>query len=197
MLHNHVPPTFALCGLLALTAPRLPAQEPVHGALRGRATSVSGRPVTAASVRLLEVHREEPTHADGRFTFPHLRPGDYSVQIRAIGYRPETRRVTVPEADTVTVDFLLLESAVELQDIVVTGSLDSRRRDEVLSPTAVLGGAALDRRLSQTVGATLQRPTGPRPSPEFRRLLRIGRPAVPRVGKPARGREREPGLSHP
>ena len=51
-------------------------------------------------------------------------------------------------------------AAVELAASVVTGTLSARSGEEVLSPTSVLSGAELDRRLANTLAGSLQSQPG-------------------------------------
>ena len=122
--------------------------------------SATGQPVTAAQVRIQEVRREELSHQDGSFDFPGLPAGRYTVVIDRIGYRTQSMSVTLPAGQTVQVRLALIASALQVSPVVVTGALTRRAGDEVLSPTAVIAGAELDRRADATVAAMLQNQPG-------------------------------------
>jgi iron complex outermembrane receptor protein len=118
--------------------------------------TVSGQPLVGARVRLLEQHRSWQTHQDGSFTFGALPAGVHTLAVEVIGYRPFSRTLRLRGADTVRVRVALSELRFELPPVVVTGTLGRRAGEDVLSPTAVVVGAELDRRLAATIAATLE-----------------------------------------
>ena len=150
-----------LSGALVM-ASALGAQEsPRTSSLEGRVVdSQSGQPVPAALARLLEAHRDESVHEDGRFSFAALGPGTYTLLVRRLGYKPSTQSVTVAAGQRVELEVRLVIAPVQLTAAVVTGTLSERPRDEVLSPTSIVGDAELDRRLQATLGQTLQAQPG-------------------------------------
>lgn len=145
---------------VALIARSAAAQQGV-GEIAGTVVDAQrGEPVTAAHVRLGELHRAEPTHDDGTFRLRGVPPGTYTLLVQRIGYKPLTRTVAVRSGETTTVRLVIEPTAVQLRPQVVTGTITARPGDEVLSPTSVLTDAALDRRLSATVGATVENEPG-------------------------------------
>jgi iron complex outermembrane receptor protein len=141
----------------------LPAQNPpsVTGSVHGIVTdSTSGLPVIAAEVRLVELHRLERTHADGRFDFPDVPAGRYTITTRRLGYRLLSQSVTVQAGEDLSVVLAVRAAAVELAPSVITGALSERPGEQVLSPTSVLAGASLDRKLDATIAASLESQPG-------------------------------------
>src|SRR5688572_20525603 len=129
------------------------SQQPVAGSVSGVVTdSATGAPAAAARARLIEAHLEESIHEDGRFAFRGVVPGTYTLVVQRLGYRPAQRRVVVQPAADTRVDVALAAAVVRLSTAVVTGTLTERPRDEVLSPTSVVGDADLDRLLQGTLG---------------------------------------------
>ena len=112
----------ALCAL-ALGAAAVPAQT-IAGAVRA-----NGRPVVGATVRLLELDRAERTGAEGTFRFAHVPSGTYRIFVGVLGYASatDTVRVAGPMA---TATFDLTESALPLEEIVVSASPTARPADE-------------------------------------------------------------------
>jgi iron complex outermembrane recepter protein len=127
----------------------------------GRITGVvvdatTGVALESARARILEVHREEPGHAGGAFAFTALPPGTYTLEVDHLGYDRHTQRVEVEPGATVNVRVALHVRAIELNEIVITGSITGRAQRDVLSPMSTLRGAELDRRMAGTVAATLE-----------------------------------------
>ena len=142
---------------LALLFPATLAAQQVRtaGSIVGTVSdSASGLPIIAAEVRLTE-HRVDRTHADGAFEFAGLTAGRYEVSVRRLGYREVRQAVVVPENGVARVTIVMRAAAVELSPTVVTGSLSARPGEEVLSPTTVLSGSNLDRKLDATLAASL------------------------------------------
>lgn len=57
----------------------------------------------------------------GRFILREVPAGEHTVVVELIGYGRETRSITVQAGETVTVNFRVSPSALELDEIVVTG----------------------------------------------------------------------------
>ena len=151
------------CAFLAASPPgRADAQQAAQsGVIAGVVVDVNtGDPVTAAHVRLVELHRAEPTHDDGTFRLRDIPVGRHTLAVQRIGYRPHTLSLTVRPGETTTVRVALEPAAVRLRAQVVTGTIAARPGEEVLSPSNVINDAALERRLSATVGETLRSEPG-------------------------------------
>lgn len=124
----------------------------IHGVVVDEQTRA---PVAGAVVRIRETGRGEATHGDGAFHLDRVAAGRYTLVATRVGYAPAEAVAEVTEAGTTQVTLAMRPSAVELGAVVVTGSLSPRSGDEVLSPTSVLAGARLERRLDATVAATV------------------------------------------
>lgn len=131
------------------------------GAIRGTLTERdTGRPVSGAVVRLQEMGRTELSHGDGAFHFQQLRAGAYTVVVERIGFAAVRSRVEVRGGQTTELDLVLVPSAITVQGIVVTGVGRVRGVDEAYRPSSVLHGAELERSLSTSLAATLDREPG-------------------------------------
>ncbi|MBA2572709.1 MAG: TonB-dependent receptor plug domain-containing protein, partial [Gemmatimonadetes bacterium] len=150
----------ALVAAIGLLAMPVAAQAPTG--IAGTVTdAASGAPLPAARVWLVQQpHRVESTHGDGAFSFLGLAPGRYTVVVERLGYGQSTRQVTVRAGNVEQLRVVISTAAVNLDPVVVTGTVGGRRGQEVLSPTSVVAGAELDRRVEGTVGATLQSTPG-------------------------------------
>ena len=150
-------------GLALAGAVELKAQEP--GATPGGIVGVvsdgeSGAPLLAANVRIRELARGDLSHADGRFAFSPLRAGEYTLLVQRIGYASQERTVTVEAGRTTEIEFRLTPSAIAVAGIVVTGVGRERSAVETYQPTLVLSGQELNRRLSNSLAATLSGEAG-------------------------------------
>lgn len=80
----------------------------------------TGRPVSAATVRLSEGMGSVASDGQGRFALPNVLPGRYELTVRHLGYSEISEIVQIPAQRTVEVDVQLSANPVELEPIVVT-----------------------------------------------------------------------------
>jgi iron complex outermembrane receptor protein len=152
-----------ITAVTAVAVTCLHATAAAQQAAASRITGVvvaGGTPLGGATVRLLELHLDEDTHENGSFDFEHVPPGHYTLVVQRIGYRPDTRNIEVTAGTSPELRVELTPAVFQLAPVVVTGTVSGRPSDEVLSPTSVVTGAELDRRVQQTIAATLQNQPG-------------------------------------
>jgi TonB-linked SusC/RagA family outer membrane protein len=113
------------------------------GSIRGVVTdSMSGMPVAGAMVSLAGTDRGTLTGANGLYFFRNLAAGTYTVAVEHIGFGRASREAVVAQNATVTLDFALASTTVELSELVVVG-YGQRTRMEVTSSIATLQAAEL------------------------------------------------------
>lgn len=91
--------------------------------------TVTGRVIAAANARPLagtQVHlpvRGEGTLANdqGRFILLNVPVGTHEIRAERLGYQPASQSIDVTAGGTVVVDFALVERAISMEGIVVTG----------------------------------------------------------------------------
>jgi iron complex outermembrane receptor protein len=126
------------CLAVGVTAGVAQAQT-IHGTVQS-----GNDPIVGASVRLLELDREQRTDARGQFSFSHVPNGTYRVYAGGVlGYVPATDTVHM-NGGVVSVSFKLVASAVPLRQIVVSGSPTARPTDEQFQSVESKSGVALD-----------------------------------------------------
>ncbi len=97
----------------------------VTSEIRGTVTDTNGRPLDGAQMSVTDTRTNVTvgtvTNPNGRYFVSQLQPGGpYTVAVRLIGYRPESRggiRITLSAAETV--NFQLQESAVQVEELMV------------------------------------------------------------------------------
>jgi len=114
--------------LIVLAAFTLPVaaqgQAAATGMLTGRVTDrASGAPVSGARVQIVgEAALGANSDDAGHFFVRGIPVGARTARVTRIGFRPEVQQVTIVANDSVTVNFAIAASAVELQQVVVTGT---------------------------------------------------------------------------
>ena len=109
----------------ALLAAAGAAAQVTTGKLIGRVTDETGAPlagatVTVASPALLGGPRVEQTGADGRYEFPSLAPGVYSVRVERDGFIAQERTEVEVRLDRTTEIRVALPAGVFSGEVVVT-----------------------------------------------------------------------------
>ena len=131
--------------------------------------SIYGKPVAGADVivrRASTVIARTTTDQFGSWRVHNLAPGSYSVTIRLIGFRPETRPVVVgASAADVAVDLKLSPQVVQLAELSVTASpiaVDTRTGDQTFKQSDFQGAPTVttSQVIQQSIAGAVRAPTG-------------------------------------
>ncbi len=106
---------------LALSLAAWAAHAGTTGKLAGVVLDAKKQALAGASVALPDVRLGAVTDADGRYVIYNVPAGTYVVKVSLIGYAATTlTNVAVPADRTTTLDVTLQESAVQMQEVVVS-----------------------------------------------------------------------------
>jgi hypothetical protein len=139
---------FVLFGLIA-SASLLYSQSATSGAIIGTIKDPTGAIVQGATLTLVETATNQSqtttTDAGGRFFFPSVAPGQYSLTIAAKGFRKTTvNQLTIEVSKTATVDQVLeLGAASEVVEVQASSMNELQTQDS--SVGEVLSGTELNR----------------------------------------------------
>ncbi|HEY0241417.1 MAG TPA: carboxypeptidase-like regulatory domain-containing protein, partial [Gemmatimonadaceae bacterium] len=135
----------AVALVLAFAAlPSLVAAQATTGTVRGRVTdAASGRALADAQITVDGTRIGGITNANGDYTLNGVPAGSRAVTVRRIGYQPVTLNVTVGAGATATADAALKISAVNLSDVVVTGTGAPTERRKVGTSVASVDSALI------------------------------------------------------
>jgi outer membrane receptor protein involved in Fe transport len=127
------------------------------GSIRGKVTdSKTGEPLIGASVMLKGTTIGTSTDSKGNFEISNIKPGKYTIAVSYIGYSTTTKTVEVSADKTVEVNIPLGQSTVNLDEIVVTGSLSERAMRAVANPITVVTAKELENRNLTSLGSALE-----------------------------------------
>lgn len=127
----------------------LPAAAQAQGSaqaytLQGRVTDERGQGVPGTTVLLGGTTLGSATNAEGSYVLPvQLAPGSYSLTFSSIGYKTQTRSVTLGANTTVSTDITLVEASQSLDDVVVIGSTISVNKRELGNAISTVQGRDL------------------------------------------------------
>jgi hypothetical protein len=101
------------------------------GAIHGTVVDQNGRAVESAQISLAPSDRRALSFEDGTFDIPGLKPGDYVLSARRIGYQPASRTISLRDS-TATVTITLVAIPAQLDAIHVREKLSGIRYSAVV-----------------------------------------------------------------
>jgi TonB-dependent SusC/RagA subfamily outer membrane receptor len=127
------------------------------GSVRGRVTdAASGRGLPEAQVIVTGTRIGAATNETGEFTLAGVPAGPRSVTVRRLGYQPVTQVVAVTAGGTATLDVKLNASAVNLSEVVVTGTGTATERRTVGTSIASVDSAMIGGAKATTLDQAMQ-----------------------------------------
>lgn len=87
--------------------------------------------ISTAQISLVGTAQGGLTTTQGRFTLSNVPAGDHTILVQRLGYSQVEVPVTVVAGETTTVDIELRQSAISLDELVVTGTADGARTREL------------------------------------------------------------------
>jgi TonB-linked SusC/RagA family outer membrane protein len=125
--------------------------------LTGRITDATGQGAPGATVLLKGTGLGAASGNDGAYSITGTRPaGAYTLTVSLVGYKTESRPITLGNAETVTTDVTLAESRQNLDEIVVVGSTVTTNRRELGNAISTISGNDLTQSGSGGVLNSLQ-----------------------------------------
>ena len=101
------------------------------GKISGLVFDKDNNPVIGASVAIIESNIGTATDVEGYYYIINVSPGSYMLKINMIGYKAVTvENVTVSVNKTTRIDIMLEESFVQGEEVVVTASKISTKKDQ-------------------------------------------------------------------
>ena len=117
----------ALVMAFLLVVPGLGAQQ--GGTVTGRVVDAQGaQPIPAAQVFIANLELGGLTQQNGRYLLQNVPAGTHTVSVSRIGYRTTEVQVTVGGGQTVEQNFTMNEEALQLDEIIVTGTAGGTQR---------------------------------------------------------------------
>lgn len=82
-----------------------------------------GEPVVGANVGILKLGKGASTDSDGSFVLSQIPANRYTIHISAVGFKTKKKEVTVHQGKTTHINIELERSVLELDQLVVTGTM--------------------------------------------------------------------------
>ena len=129
---------------IAATAFAVGAVSAQTGTITGQVTEQStGRPLASVQVFIQDLNVGSLTQANGRYLLISIPVGTYSLSVTSLGFGSETVQVTVGAEQVVEANFELATVALNLDEIVVTGTGAPTQRRRLGQTISVVSGVDL------------------------------------------------------
>ncbi len=135
-----------LAGALALAlGTALPASAQQTGSVRGTVTdAVTGNRLVGVRAEVVGTTNQARSGNDGTFQLQDVPAGQVRIRVLAVGYSALTRTVEVGANQLATLDFTLRRVAIELDELVVTGTVGEVRRREIGNAVSNISAADIE-----------------------------------------------------
>ena len=120
------------------------------GTLTG-SVSDKNEALPAATIQVVGTHLGTSADAEGNFTIRGVPTGKQKIEVRLIGYRPFTKKVSITQDQTTRTEVVLQEDNYNLDEIVVTGTRTAKR----LTDSPVIVNLINSEELDQVVATDL------------------------------------------
>lgn len=113
-------------------------------------------PLPGAQVVVQGTSLGTTTGGDGTFRITNVPTGEHVIRVQFVGYNDAQRTVTVEDGETLSLEFVLRESAVNLSEVVVTGAGGESERRKLGNSVASIDAAGLDLAPVQSLSDMIQ-----------------------------------------
>jgi outer membrane receptor protein involved in Fe transport len=143
--------------LLVLVAQQAAAQQ---GVVRGTVRSPQGAPIRGAMVGIAGSTLYTQSDPAGRYRLAPVPAGETRVRAAAIGYSPAATIVTLAPGDSVTADFTLDPSPLELTALDVVSTKVPQFGDHPATSVVQVSPEEIDRRAVNTIDEAVDKEAG-------------------------------------
>lgn len=150
--------SFFLTGLFFSPGPAFAQQGSISGTIRPE-----GKQPGSATVELRGTSLAGLSDSTGHFLIPAVPAGSYNINATLVGHQPLSKKITVHENESVTVDFDLISLYSDLDAVVVTGTLKEIKRIESPVPVEVYTPTFFKKNPTPSIFDALQNVNGVRP----------------------------------
>jgi iron complex outermembrane receptor protein len=113
------------------------AQNAGTGNIKGTITTKDGKPAPSVVVLIKDGKRSVIANENGSYSFSNLPEGNYTLVTSYTGLQSQSRKVTLKNGETATVNFSLEETHAELQEVIVTTQRGLNDKPATLGKVAI------------------------------------------------------------
>ena len=121
--------------IFLLVSPHLLEAQSIVGRVQDQAT---GEPLAGVQVLIADLDLGGLTQVTGQYLLLNVPIGTHELTVQSLGYRTETSTLTVSGAETVVHNVFMSTQALQLDEIVVTGTASGARVREIGNAVSVV-----------------------------------------------------------
>jgi iron complex outermembrane recepter protein len=91
-----------------------------NGTIKGKIQSSDGTPAEYVNVMLVGTNKGSSADVEGNYKISNIKAGSYTIQTSFVGFKTATKKITIADNETLTLDFTIEADANNLQEVVVT-----------------------------------------------------------------------------
>ena len=138
----------AVAVTLLVAAPNLVAQTgSIAGQVSDRGT---GNPVSSVQVFIADLDLGVLTQQNGSFNLQNVPAGTHSVLVQRLGYREASETVMVTAGQATVLNFVITEAALQLDEVIVTGTPGGTRRRAIGNAVSRLDASDITQQIAVT-----------------------------------------------
>lgn len=124
--------------------------------ISGKVTGTDGKGIPFISVALKNTNFGTATNADGLYSLiVDVRAGTYTLEYSGIGFRSKDQSIQIGSAASYTIDAKLIEDALGLDEVVVTGTLGRSSKRELGNSISTINARQLQNTGASNLSAML------------------------------------------
>ncbi len=100
--------------------------------LSGTIRDAKNKQPTDATVYIPKLEKGSITDFDGKYTITNIPAGTFSVVISSLGYKTVSKEITFQQNATITLNITLEESAVEMEEVIISTPFHQLQKDNVM-----------------------------------------------------------------
>ena len=128
-----------------------------NGTIIGKVTDErTGEELIGASVSLKGTTKGTYTNKNGYYEINDVKPGKYTIAVSYIGYSTTTKAIEVKSGKATEINLTLGQSALNLDEVIVTGSISERSIRESANPITVISPKDLENRNLTSLSSVLE-----------------------------------------
>jgi TonB-dependent starch-binding outer membrane protein SusC len=152
-----IPAIALLVALLTLSFCATVVAQQTTGEIRGTVTDATrGEALIGANIVVVGTSYGAAANTEGVYSINKIPPGRYTLSVRFVGYKAQTKEVSVDVGRAATVDFALEATPVQMDEVVVTGQGFAIEKRKLASSVETISGKDIQLAPVQSIDQLLQ-----------------------------------------
>ena len=115
------------------------------GIVSGKVKDEIGNPLIGANVFIKGTKFGGASNQSGYYRISNIPEGEYEISANYIGFKTKIKKINIEDGKELSLDFLLKQSLVDLDEVVVAASFSERKKRAQASPVTIITQSELRR----------------------------------------------------